>query len=321
MLDSEDILLLREVFQNSLHFTDNLSAQRFRAQHHQQLGRLDSLEQWGYIRKANGQYFVRPVALRELAQTDPQARSLLYQCDDIFHLLSSWYRDNAGESITAKALATLAEIPLPQVQTALRYMSEVTMFDSFTRTADGAIHTMEPSERILRYETFSDMIDAQAAEADRYRKAEWGVASFEKVVPQAKPTQSEYVASERIEALEELDTRRFDLRKLVRLCEELNDCWARDNCFAVAALLRSLLDHVPPIFGHNTFKEVANNFAGRSTKNVLLKLEESCREISNSLIHGPIRRCEILPTRVRVNFSHELDVLLGEICRLLSDNR
>jgi hypothetical protein len=44
-------------------------------------------------------------------------------------------------------------------------------------------------------------------------------------------------------------TDRFDRAKLLRLIDELNDNYARGNAYAVHALLRAILDHIPPLLG------------------------------------------------------------------------
>jgi hypothetical protein len=82
-------------------------------------------------------------------------------------------------------------------------------------------------------------------------------------------------------------------------------------------LVRAIIDHVPPMLGHDTFKEVANNYNGtKSFGDSVKHLDESMRKISDSILHTKIRKKEILPTFVQVDFSADLDVLLGEIVRV-----
>ena len=84
-----------------------------------------------------------------------------------------------------------------------------------------------------------------------------------------------------------------------------------------AALLRASIDHVPPIFRVTTFAEVANNVGGKSDKKSLLRLQKASRDISDAVLHQRIRRREVLPTAIQVDFKNELDVLLSEIVRQL----
>jgi hypothetical protein len=127
-----------------------------------------------------------------------------------------------------------------------------------------------------------------------------------------------YVDEARIAELRRLEPPDLDLRKLISLCEELNQCYRAQCYHAVAALTRAVVDHVPPIFGLRTFSEVANNYGGtKSFKECVRRLEDAARKIADAHLHTPVRNSEVLPTRVQVNFSNELDVLLGEIIRLL----
>ena len=83
-------------------------------------------------------------------------------------------------------------------------------------------------------------------------------------------------------------------------------------------LTRALLDHIPPIFGVNTFAEVANSYkSSRSFKESMLHLNNSCRKIADAHLHVPIRKKEVLPSKTQVNFTNDVDVLLAEIVRLL----
>jgi hypothetical protein len=128
----------------------------------------------------------------------------------------------------------------------------------------------------------------------------------------------DFVDKERIEQLKAIQNAEFDLAPLVRLCEELNICF-RERCFyAVAFLTRAIMDHVPPIFRVSTFTQIVNNYTGtRSFKAVMQHMDGSARKIADSHLHTPVRGDEVLPTRTQVDFSNSLDVLLGEVVRLL----
>ncbi len=114
------------------------------------------------------------------------------------------------------------------------------------------------------------------------------------------------------------DNPAFDLRKLIRLLEELVICIDQQALFAAAMLTRAIIDHVPPIFACKTFTEVVNNYPGsRSFKDSMGILNNSVRKIADSHLHTHIRASEVLPTRVQVDSARELDVLLSEIIRIL----
>jgi hypothetical protein len=56
------------------------------------------------------------------------------------------------------------------------------------------------------------------------------------------------------------ETMDLDPGKLTRLVAELNDNYSRGNAYAAHALLRAILDHIPPLLGCADFKAAANNY-------------------------------------------------------------
>jgi hypothetical protein len=126
-----------------------------------------------------------------------------------------------------------------------------------------------------------------------------------------------FVDPKRIEELKQVRNSKFDLSRLVRLCEEINMSFATECHFSVAMLTRAILDHVSPIFGFDSFTEVANNYAGaKSFKESMQTLDNSSRKIADQHLHTRIREAEVLPNATQVDFSQPLDVLLAEIVRL-----
>jgi hypothetical protein len=127
-----------------------------------------------------------------------------------------------------------------------------------------------------------------------------------------------YVNEERLKTLRTIRKNTFDLTRLIRMLEELNECSQADCHMATIMLVRAVLDHVPPIFEYGTFKEVANNYRGQGSFKISMEhLENSSRKIADQHLHGPIRNKEVLPNNTQVNFRNDLDVLLAEIVRIL----
>lgn len=127
-----------------------------------------------------------------------------------------------------------------------------------------------------------------------------------------------YVDRARIEQLRAIDSQQYDLARLIQLCDELNICWAHQCYHAVAMLVRAITDQVPPLFGFKKFAQVSSNYGGSTSfRESMSILSGSLRKIANAHLHTHIRRKEVLPTRTQVDFSSDLDVLLGEIVRLL----
>lgn len=135
--------------------------------------------------------------------------------------------------------------------------------------------------------------------------------------PGARPPT--YVHPSRIASLKALPAGGLDLRKLNRLLEELNEVHACGCYMATAMLLRTITDHIPPIFGCRTFTEVVSNYSGgKSFKGMITPLQVTLRHIADSHLHLPMRQVEDLPTEHQVDFKANLDALLGEIIRIRS---
>jgi len=126
-----------------------------------------------------------------------------------------------------------------------------------------------------------------------------------------------YIDPRRLNQLRNIKNEKFDLVKLIKLCEELNKSYKDESYFAVAMLVRAILDHVPPIFDCNDFTQVAGKHGGRSFKESMQHLDISSRKIADRHLHSQIRRKENLPYGTQVNFASDLDVLLEEIATIL----
>jgi hypothetical protein len=65
----------------------------------------------------------------------------------------------------------------------------------------------------------------------------------------------------------------LDCTKLLQLIDELNDNYSRENVYASHALLRAVLDHIPPILGCTSITEVANSYLwGRTDRRYIKRL-------------------------------------------------
>lgn len=136
--------------------------------------------------------------------------------------------------------------------------------------------------------------------------------------PSDKPPEEIYVSDERIRSISSITSSEFNYKKLEQLLIELNQAYNSKAYYSIAALVRIIIDHVPPIFGCSSFAEVSNNYQGgtKSFKDQMQRLEQSARKIGDQHIHTQIRKKEALPTFTQVNFRNEIDTLLMEIVRL-----
>ncbi|AGF77428.1 hypothetical protein UWK_00854 [Desulfocapsa sulfexigens DSM 10523] len=127
-----------------------------------------------------------------------------------------------------------------------------------------------------------------------------------------------YVDPDRINELKALSNKKYDLSKLVRLCEEMNINFAGECYLSIIMVTRAILDHIPPILNCSKFSEVANNYSGaKSFKESMQHLENSSRKIADYYLHSQIRSSESLPNVTQIDFSNDLDFLLSEIIRVI----
>lgn len=129
-----------------------------------------------------------------------------------------------------------------------------------------------------------------------------------------------FIEPNRINGLKSIQSPNWDFSKLIQLCEELNDCYSRENYFAVAMLARGIMDHIPPLFNKNytTFAQVYSGSGNKSFKKNMGQLDNTFRNIADSFLHLQIRKKEPLPNRNQIDFSQAFDVLLSEIISISS---
>jgi hypothetical protein len=97
---------------------------------------------------------------------------------------------------------------------------------------------------------------------------------------------SPYVDAKIVEAIRAKDGQsKFDVTKLLGLIDELNDNYARRNTYASHALLRGLLDHIPPILSCKNFEEVANNYRWPQTDKKYIKWLANFRAQGDDALH------------------------------------
>lgn len=138
--------------------------------------------------------------------------------------------------------------------------------------------------------------------------------------PARKPVVATFLDAARLEELRALKSALFDCTRLIAMCEELNACSERRNAHAVAMLTRAIVDHVPPVFGFDSFEQVASNYGGtkeRSFKKAMERLDKHTKKVADRLLHGHISRSEVVPTMAEVSYAGELNHLLSEVYRRL----
>ena len=123
----------------------------------------------------------------------------------------------------------------------------------------------------------------------------------------------------RLEELAALRRNEYDTARLAQMLTELDRAYGGHSYLSCILLIRAILDHVPPLFGLSSFIEIANNYAGggKSFRESMQHLQNSSRKIADSHLHLKIRAKESVPTKIQVEFRADMDVLIGEIVRIL----
>lgn len=183
-------------------------------------------------------------------------------------------------------------------------------------------------DNYMRFESFEkelekhfQKIEEWSKQEDTFNRKRLSIGASIKHRGPAIQNSESFVDTSRIEHLKSIEQKSYDLSKLIKLCEELNTNHSFNNYYSIALLTRALIDHIPPIFGFNAFGEFANNYKSekneRSFKKTMLHLNNSLRNIGDSSLHSQIRKSESLPNETQIDFKNDLDVLLGEIERVL----
>ncbi|MBQ1091442.1 hypothetical protein [Streptomyces sp. B93] len=135
------------------------------------------------------------------------------------------------------------------------------------------------------------------------------------------PPRGSYIDPALLNDLEKAaQTSTWKLHKLIALCRELNDNYAAGNPYASAAVIRAILDHIPPVFGHQDFKQVAaqHTFATQRTDKAHAQRLAAFKDIAHDGLHRPISSAAV-PTigMDDLEAPARLNAILYELMRLL----
>ena len=126
-------------------------------------------------------------------------------------------------------------------------------------------------------------------------------------------TEYRYIDLKIIEEIRLVQNSKFDLTKLIKYCEELNSSFSAGNYLSSTLLVKAIINHIPPIFGQETFVKVISQASG-SRKKLFSPLEETLRQWGDIHTHDLIRHKENLPTKNQIEpFKSNLEGLLHEI--------
>ena len=165
---------------------------------------------------------------------------------------------------------------------------------------------VNPTHITDAYDLKADLMPVIDLIRDKAKDPDWGRVSRHA---------SDFIDSALVNKIRSLDSRRFNLSKLVRFAEELNESYRRGHYLSCALLIRAIVNHVPPLFGCVTFSQVVAS-SGRSVKAILNQLEEGARDIGDLHTHETVDRFSTPPTKNQVEpYKPPVEILFKEIER------
>lgn len=154
-LSGQDKKLLNDIFLASLKSPEGVNRARFRADNEQFIPELDQLERLGYLERRNDLYFINPLTLAYLAKENPDAQSMVQKCDLVFAMLQGSYRDNLGNNVFVADIARSTGLSVGDVRATLRFIMKTPILGVYSEVF------VAPSEGILKYESFEDILKEQ----------------------------------------------------------------------------------------------------------------------------------------------------------------
>ena len=116
-----------------------------------------------------------------------------------------------------------------------------------------------------------------------------------------------------VERLSNAQSPTLDVAFLVRMCREINSCFAYNNLVATTLLMRAVLNYIPPLFGQETFPQVLAN-VDRSLKGSFDHLENGLCKIADFHTHRRIGSVELYPSSAQVEpFKPPFELLLQQV--------
>jgi len=277
-----------------------------------------------------GPYLITGTAVALLkGRTQPNGAVIELIVAKVSHYIRTHSTEEAWLEIDSALIDEMVAQKLPslnqQIDNLLRWMAEqagedhlaALEFSAFDVSSLMGAASEDSAGDLIDEAAQSGLIQFVPDDCYRLTKAGWDRLSVTEPLPAQRQERREFVDSERMAELRAIPDGEFDLRRLIRMCGEINSAWEAGNLISVGMLSRAIVDHVPPIFGQANFSQVASQASSQSIRGSFQHLHTGLRHIADGALHTHIRRREILPTPTQVDFRQSLDVLLGEIVRLL----
>lgn len=104
----------------------------------------------------------------------------------------------------------------------------------------------------------------------------------------------------------------FNFKKLTMLLEELNDNYKRKNIYSCTMIIRTVLDHTPPLLGFSNFIEVVDSYPWGKTDKAIMKSLLDFKLDAHDILHRPISNKYIPIKFIDLPKPRRLYILLNE---------
>lgn len=159
MMDELKIVLLKKIFLFDDNAFKGANAAKFRADNYEHLDLIDDLENEGYIDKKDNFYYLRLIALEKIRSTLPEINDLLDNCEKVFQVLHEHYRKNPNQPFKNNNLIKLVDKTREEINLCLFYFLQAGILGSYKTDVSADDAYVNPSERILRYKNFQQIIE------------------------------------------------------------------------------------------------------------------------------------------------------------------
>ena len=215
----------------------------------------------------------------------------LNECSPSDDLERQWAYINAFKSVAIRFVGVAKKIDDEELQTAIVKLNVNAEFI------------------VDAYDIQAELIAIIYYIRERAKNPSWG---------QLKVSADEFVEASLIDRIATLKITQFNLSKLIRFAQELNDNYKRGNYLSCALLIRAIINHVPPIFEQQKFSQVVAN-SSRSVKAMLSPLEEGARKIGDLHTHEIVDDFSTPPTKNQVDpYKPNVEILFQEIERKIN---
>lgn len=139
---------------------------------------------------------------------------------------------------------------------------------------------------------------------------QYGTPATAVAPPAAAPERGPYVELALLDELEQAAAgTKWQVHKLIALCQGLNDAYKAGNSYVCAAMIRAVMDHIPPVFGQSDFKQVASQhtFTMKQTDKAHAQFLVNSKSIGDDVMHRrigpsvPVITMDDIPTPIRLN--------------------